>query len=184
LPFQPDFRGFSLFFPCYQGISDLRPVRRDCVVHQVVRANRRDFLRHGIARHFRSLPRQGSVSVGSPAILRGNPWRVLPKVSGREFPFPRLLFATLPRPISNVGRSNLDTRPVRDGWISPSRKGKRAGTDRSLRRRLESERAPLVRPGHGKINETFETKPARQASFDCGLDDLRREESERQGHPD
>ena len=33
-------------------------------VHQVVRANRRDFLRHRIARHFSSLPRQGPVSVG------------------------------------------------------------------------------------------------------------------------
>jgi hypothetical protein len=32
-------------------------------LHQEVLANRRDFLRHGIARHFRSLPRQGPVSV-------------------------------------------------------------------------------------------------------------------------
>jgi len=81
--------------------------------------------------------------------------------------------------------SNLDTRPVRDGWISPSRKGKRARTDRSLRlrRRLESERAPLIRPGHRQVDETLETKAARKASFDCRLDDLRREESERQGHP-
>ena len=38
--------------------------------------NRHDFLRRRIARHFRSLPRQGPVSVGGPAIarrLRPNP---------------------------------------------------------------------------------------------------------------
>jgi hypothetical protein len=91
-------------------------------LHQVVRAKRRDFLRHRIARHFRSLPRQGSVSVGGPAILRANSRGVSPKVSGRKIPFPRLLFATCPpRPISNalgVRTSRLD--PVRDGWISPS----------------------------------------------------------------
>jgi len=59
-------------------------------------ASRHDFLRRRIARHFRSLPRQGAVSVGGPAILRGNSWRLLPKVSGRKFPFPRLLFAACP----------------------------------------------------------------------------------------
>ena len=46
-------------------------------------------------------------------------------------------------------------------------------------------RAPsTIRPGHRQVDETLETKAARQASFDCRLDDLRREESERQGHPD
>jgi hypothetical protein len=34
------------------------------LLHQVVRANRRDFPRRRIARHFSSLPRQGPVSVG------------------------------------------------------------------------------------------------------------------------
>jgi hypothetical protein len=33
-------------------------------LHHEVRANRRDFLRHRIARHFRSLPRRGTVSAG------------------------------------------------------------------------------------------------------------------------
>jgi hypothetical protein len=42
-------------------------------VHQEVRVNRRDFLRHRIPRHFSSLPRQGPVSVGGPAILRAIP---------------------------------------------------------------------------------------------------------------
>ena len=41
-------------------------------LHQEVRANRHDFLRRRIARHFRSLPRQGPVSVRGPGILRGN----------------------------------------------------------------------------------------------------------------
>src|SRR5271155_640125 len=52
------------------------------------------------------------------------------------------------------------------------------------RRRLESERAPLIRPDHRQVDETLETEAARLTSFDCRLDDLRREESERQGHPD
>jgi hypothetical protein len=62
-----------------------------------------------------------------------------------------------------LGDSNLDTRPVSNGWISPSRKGKRARADRSLRlrRRLEFERAPLIRPGHRQVDETFETKAVR-----------------------
>jgi hypothetical protein len=49
--------------------------------------------------------------------------------------------------------------------------------------RLEPERAPLVRPRHRKIHETFETETSRQTTFDCRLDDIRRKESERQGHP-
>ncbi len=52
-------------------------------LHQVVRPNPRDFLRLRIGRHFRSLPRQGPVSVGGSAISNGNSWRVSPKVSGR-----------------------------------------------------------------------------------------------------
>ena len=72
------------------------------------------------------------------------------------------------------------------GRITSSLEDKRAWGDRSLRLRwrLESERAPLIRPCHRQIDETLETKAARQASFDCRLDDLRREESERQGQPD
>ena len=41
---------------------------------QEVRADRRDFLRHRIARHFRSLPRQGSVSVGGSGDSSKMPW--------------------------------------------------------------------------------------------------------------
>jgi hypothetical protein len=61
--------------------------------------------------------------------------------------------------------------PVRMGWISSSPEDKRARVDRSsrLRWRLESERAPLIRPGHRQVDETLETKAARQASFDCCL---------------
>jgi hypothetical protein len=75
----------------------------------------------------------------------------------------------------------------RDGnWSRARRNQPRARADRSLRLRgrLESERPPLIRPGHRQVDETLETKAAWQASFDCRLDDLRREESERQGHPD
>jgi hypothetical protein len=83
-----------------------------------------------------------------------------------------------------VGISTLG--PVSDGWISPSREGKRARADRSLRlrRRLESERPPLIRPGYWQVDETPETKAARQASFDCRLDDHRGKESKRRGHAD
>jgi Protein of unknown function (DUF642)/PEP-CTERM motif len=76
--------------------------------------------------------------------------------------------------------------PVRIGLISSSPEDKRARLNRSLRLRwrLQSERAPLIRPGHGQVDETLQAKAARQASLDCRLDDLRRKESERQGHPD
>ena len=72
------------------------------------------------------------------------------------------------------------------GWISSSPENQRARVDRcyACAGSLESEAAPLIRPGHRQVDETLETKAARQASFDCRLDDLRREESERQGHPD
>src|SRR5580693_3627733 len=71
-----------------------------------------------------------------------------------------------------------------DGSPLAGRQTSRGHRSLRLRRRLESERAPLVRPGHGKINETFEAETAWQTSFDCGLDDVGREEGERQGHPD
>jgi hypothetical protein len=49
------------------------------------------------------------------------------------------------------------------GLISSSPEDKRAKIDRSLRLRwrLESERAPLIRPRHGQVDETLETKAAR-----------------------
>jgi hypothetical protein len=43
------------FSPCLQGAACRRPVWPDCVRHQEVRANRRDFRASEIARHFRSL---------------------------------------------------------------------------------------------------------------------------------
>ena len=120
-----------------------RPVWPDCAHHQVVRANRRDFLRHRIARHFRSLPRQGPVSVGGPAILRGNSWRVSPKVSGRKFPFPRLLFATCPpRPISN-GPWGFEPRHLsRFGWMDQPLAGRQTSKGGSF---LTPAPAPGVR---------------------------------------
>jgi hypothetical protein len=58
------------------------------------------------------------------------------------------------------------------GGISRSPEDKRARVDRSLRLRwrLESERAPLIRPGHWQIDKTLQAKAARQASFNCRLD--------------
>jgi hypothetical protein len=50
--------------------------------------------------------------------------------------------------------------------------------------RRKSERAPLVWPSGRKIDETLKTEAARQASFDRGLDNVRGEEREREGHPD
>jgi hypothetical protein len=43
---------------------------------------------------------------------------------------------------------------------------------------------PFALPGHRTIDEAVETVAAPQASLDCGLDDVRGEECERQGHPD
>jgi hypothetical protein len=54
---------------------------------------------------------------------------------------------------------------------------------RSSRWRLKPERLPLVWPSHRKIDEAFETVATRQASLNRGLDDVRGEECERQGHP-
>src|SRR5271166_1943951 len=54
----------------------------------------------------------------------------------------------------------------------------RAGVERSSRPRghLESKRSPLVGPRQRRINKTLEAVPARQASFDRGLNDIWRKE--------
>ena len=62
-----------------------------------VRANRRDFLRHRIARHFRHLRRQQSVCQVYSTVSAAHWRRVRSKVSGRKFPFPELLTATARR---------------------------------------------------------------------------------------
>ena len=81
-------------------------------LHQVVLANRRDFLRHRIARHSRGLRQRQSVCWVVSTVSAAHWRRVRPKVSGRKFPFPRLLFATCPpRPTSN-GNSGLEPRMV------------------------------------------------------------------------
>jgi hypothetical protein len=59
-----------------------------------------------------------------------------------------------------------------------SRRRQRPATPISVRKE------PRAKRGHRQVDETLETKAARQASLDCRLDDLRREESEQQGHPD
>ena len=110
-------------------------------------------------------------------------WR---KVSGRNFRFRCLVTCPL-RPISNgrwVRTSTLD----RFGMDGSAPRGKANGhwnglflTPAPVPR---SERAPLIRPGHRQVVWTLETETAWQASFDRRLDDLRREERERQGHPD
>src|ERR1700722_8306330 len=104
-----------------------------------------------------------------------------PKVSGRKIPFPRLLLPCTHRtrcrtvlffkPRHSGGSDGMDQlvagRPMSEGGSRSLR----------LRWRLESERAPLIWPGHGQVDETLQAKAARQASFDRRLDDLRREES-------
>jgi DNA methylase len=74
------------------------------------------------------------------------------------------------------GGASLDTCSGWDGWISPGGNTNEQERIRSLRlrRRLEFERAPLIRPGHRQVDETLETKAARQASFDCCFHELGR----------
>jgi hypothetical protein len=154
-------------------------------LHQEVRVNRRDFLRHRIPRHFSSLPRQGPVSVGGPAILRAIPGASCRKSLAANFRFQGCCLPHVHRARFRMwgGRtSTLD--PVRiDGSPPAERQMSRGGSFLRLRPRLESERPPLIRPGR-QIDETLETKAARQVAFDCRLDNPRREERERQGHPD
>jgi hypothetical protein len=85
------------------------------------------------------LPRQGPVSVGGSAILRGNSWRVSPKVSGRKVPFPRLQLATCPPcPISN-GPWGFEPRHLtRFGWM-----------DQLLAARQTSKGGSFVTPADG-----------------------------------
>jgi hypothetical protein len=150
-------------------------------LHQEVRANRRDFLRHRIARHFSSLPRQGPVSAGVRRFSGAIPGASCRKSLAAKFRFQGCCLPHVHRARSRMW--GVEPRHlIRFEWMDhPSREDKRAATDRSLRlrRRLESERAPLIRPRHRQVDETLETKPAWQASFDCRFDDLRREESER-----
>jgi hypothetical protein len=155
-------------------------------LHQVVRANRCDFLRRRIARHFRSLPSQVPVSVGVRRFSGAIPGASCRKSLAANFRFQGCCL-----PLHRARSFDLrgfEPRPLtRFGWMDqPLAERQTSKGDRSLRlrRRLESERPPLIRPGHRQVDETLETKAAWQASFDCRLDDLRREESERQGHPD
>jgi hypothetical protein len=63
---------------------------------------------------------------------------------------------------SNVGASAARPWWIRmDGSALARRQTSKGGSSLRLRRRLESERAPLVRPRHRKINETFETETSR-----------------------
>jgi hypothetical protein len=91
----------------------------------LVRTNRRDFLVRRIARHFRGLWLQSSVCHVHSTVSSAHWRRVGSRVSGRKFPFPRLLFATCPpRPTSN-GNSWLEPRHLtRFGWMDQLLAGK------------------------------------------------------------
>jgi hypothetical protein len=50
--------------------------------------------------------------------------------------------------------------------------------------RLETERGPLIRPGHRKVHQALDAKAAGQPSFDRSLDEGRGKKGERQRHAD
>jgi hypothetical protein len=116
----------SCDFPDKQGIRLRRPVWRDRVHHQEVRAKGRDFLVLRIARHFRGLWRQSSVCQAYSTVSAAHWRRVGSKVSGRKSPFPRLLlpYARRPRFRTALGVRTL-ARWVRMGWISSSPENRR-----------------------------------------------------------
>ena len=93
---------------------------------QEVRADRRDFLRHRIARHFRSLPRQGSVSVGVRRLSGAIPGASCRKSLAANFRFqgcclPRVHRAHFERQFG-VRTSTLD--PTSDGTVGSAPRGK------------------------------------------------------------
>ena len=145
-----------------------RPVSGDCVRHQAVGANRRDFPGWELARLFRSL-RAENRSLGSV-------WRVKatflgparPKSQAANFRFQSWCLREVVSTVSGYGSaSNGRSYMPPNGW-----------SYLSARRRLEFERPPLRGPGHRKINQTLETEAARQVSFDGRFDDVGRKESE------
>jgi hypothetical protein len=169
-------------------------------LHQGVRASRRDFLVRRIARHFRGLRRQWAVCQVIPPSVRLICGSSRQKSLAANFRFQGCCFATCPPPellfatgstCEGTGRgSNANigqALPKKPRCERRSFLRKPPSERRSFLRscwRLEPERPPLVRPRHGKINETFEAETAWQASFDRGLDDVGGEENKRQGHPD
>jgi hypothetical protein len=116
-------------------------------------------------------------------LIGGAWWR---KSLAAKFRFQGCCSRRANRAYSNGVRGpNLDPSAGSD-WID-QRVGedKPASVDSWLRRwRLESKRAPLIRPCDRQIDETLEANAARQASIDYRLDDVRRKKSERQSHSD
>ena len=75
-------------------------------------------------------------------------------------------------------------------WRRPSRCWRRGRIVRATNLRLgahgrlEAKRFPLIGPGDWKIDQTGEAEAAGQTSLDRRLDDVWREEGQRQHHPD
>ena len=88
-------RPFSGRIPCIFPVNWehalCRPVWRDCVRHQEVARNWRNFQASGIARHFRRLAPVISVCGRQSGVSGGLRRPIGPKVSGRKFAFPGML---------------------------------------------------------------------------------------------
>jgi hypothetical protein len=99
-------------------------------LHQVVRANRRDFLRHRIARHFSSLPRQGPVSVGGRRFSEAIPGASCRKSLAAKFRFQGCCLPHVHRARFRMGGRRTSTLdPVRmDGSPLAGRQTSRGGS--------------------------------------------------------
>ena len=61
----------------------------------------------------------------------------------------------------------------------PGSRERQCGSRSGTRRRFETQRSPLVRPGHRKIDQSLQTEAARQLSVDRSVNHVGRKEGQR-----
>ena len=100
-------------FPCSREFPRRRPVSRDRVRHQAVLRKWHDFPAFRIARHFRRLAGEISVCTRLPTVSGAHCGREWPKVSGRQIPFPRMVFLVDPRGCGTPAKTQVQSRSIR-----------------------------------------------------------------------
>ncbi len=173
---------FPVIFPDRWEFRRQRPVSGDCVRHQPVRGNSSDF--PGFASRA-TFPWVSGSSLQSPrgvrALLAPVPREGRPKSLPSGIPFPAWL--RWRHQLASSARQG----PVR---TSTPRAGAmiwgliRPGSIDPRRRRLKAQDSPLLGPEHRRVDKPGSVEAARQPPLDRRLDEVRREKSERQRHPD
>ena len=159
-----------------------RPVWKDCVRHQVVRASGGGFPDGRVARHSRGLRREGGVCGDGAATFCTFRGLIRPPVSAAKIPFPGAMVRV--RGEADLVAPTSENRVPVFGAISDLSRRIDVRMLSVARGDLQAKGDPLVGPGRRKVHQSLQPEAARKPSLDRRFNKGGVEEGEGKGLTD